>query len=60
MKVEGSLGCNDRKMVEFRVLRTKRNTTVLDLRTTDLGISKDLLSRVPLDKALKGRGAQET
>ncbi|KFM05090.1 hypothetical protein AS27_03707, partial [Aptenodytes forsteri] len=34
--------------------------TALDLRRADFGLFRDLLGRVPWDKALEGRGAQET
>jgi len=33
---------------------------MLDFRRMELGLYKDLLSRFPWDKALEGRGAQES
>ncbi|GAB0208438.1 hypothetical protein GRJ2_003309500 [Grus japonensis] len=62
VKLKGSLGCNDHKMVEFRILRAARRArsklTALDFRRADLGLFRDLLGRIPWDKALEGRGAQ--
>jgi len=61
VKVKGSLGCSDHRMVEFKILRAVRRVhsklATLDFRRAD-GL-KDLLGRIPWDKALEGRGAQE-
>ncbi|GAB0195100.1 hypothetical protein GRJ2_001975300 [Grus japonensis] len=46
VKLKGSLGCSDHKMVEFR--------------RVDFGLFRDLLGRIPWDKALEGRGAQDS
>ncbi|GAB0209349.1 hypothetical protein GRJ2_003400600 [Grus japonensis] len=62
VKLKGSLGCSDHKMVEFKILRAARRVhsklTTLDFRRADFGLSRDLLGRVPWDKAPEGRGAQ--
>ncbi|GAB0209154.1 hypothetical protein GRJ2_003381100 [Grus japonensis] len=64
VKLKGSLGCSDHKMVEFRILRAARRAhsklTTLDLRRADFGLLRDLLGRIPWEKALEGRGAQES
>ncbi|GAB0179465.1 hypothetical protein GRJ2_000411800 [Grus japonensis] len=64
MKLKGSLGCSDHEMVEFRILRTARRArsklATLDFRRADFGLFRDLLGRVPWDKALEGRGAQDS
>ncbi|GAB0210120.1 mitochondrial enolase superfamily member 1 [Grus japonensis] len=64
VKLKGSLGCSDHKMVEFRILRAARRAhsklTALDFRRADFGLLRDLLGRIPWDKALEGRGAQES
>ncbi|GAB0180661.1 mitochondrial enolase superfamily member 1 [Grus japonensis] len=64
VKLKGSLGCSDHKMVEFRILRAARRAhsklTTLDFRRADFGLFRDLLGRIPWDKALEGRGAQDS
>ncbi|GAB0179159.1 hypothetical protein GRJ2_000381200 [Grus japonensis] len=64
VKLKGSLGCSDHEMVEFRILRAVRRVrsklTTLDFRRADFGLFRDLLGRVPWDKALEGRGAQDS
>ncbi|GAB0208721.1 hypothetical protein GRJ2_003337800 [Grus japonensis] len=64
VKLKGSLGCSDHEMVEFRILRTARRAhsklTTLDFRRADFGLFRDLLGRIPWDKALEGRGAQDS
>ncbi|GAB0204946.1 mitochondrial enolase superfamily member 1 [Grus japonensis] len=51
-------------MVEFRILRAVRRAlsklTTLDFRRADFGLFRDLLGRIPWDKALEGRGAQDS
>ena len=63
VKVKGSLGCSDHKMVEFKILRAERRVrsklATLDFRRADFGLLRDLLSRMSWDKALEGKGAQE-
>ncbi|GAB0185376.1 hypothetical protein GRJ2_001002900 [Grus japonensis] len=63
-KLKGSLACSDHKMVEFKILRaacrTHSKLTTLDFRRTDFGLFRDLLGRVPWDKALEGRGTQDS
>ncbi|GAB0208867.1 mitochondrial enolase superfamily member 1 [Grus japonensis] len=64
VKLKGSLGCSDHEMVEFRILRAARRAcsklTTLDFRRADFGLFWDLLGSVPWDKALEGRGAQDS
>jgi len=64
VKVKGSLGCSDHEMVEFKILRVARGVRsklpTLDFRRADFGLIEDLLGRIPWDKALEGRGAQES
>ncbi|KAK4832375.1 hypothetical protein QYF61_022230 [Mycteria americana] len=61
---KGSLGCSDHERVEFKILRALRRVhsklTALGFRRADFGLFRDLLGRVPWDKALEGRGAQES
>ena len=63
-KLKGSLGCSDHEMVEFKIVRAERRVhsklIALDFRRADFGLLRDLLGRVPQDKVLKGRGAQES
>ncbi|GAB0202710.1 hypothetical protein GRJ2_002736600 [Grus japonensis] len=64
VKLKGSLGCSDHEMVEFRILRAARRAlsklTTLDFSRADFGLFRDLLGRKPWDKALEGRGAQDS
>ncbi|GAB0203411.1 hypothetical protein GRJ2_002806700 [Grus japonensis] len=64
VKLRGSLGCSDHEMVEFRILRAARRAcsklTTLDFRRADFGLFGDLLGRIPWDKVLEGRGAQDS
>ncbi|GAB0204721.1 hypothetical protein GRJ2_002937700 [Grus japonensis] len=64
VKLKGSLGCSDHDMVEFKILRAARRVhsklTTPDFKRADFGLFRDLLGRVPWDKALEGRGAQES
>ncbi|GAB0189075.1 hypothetical protein GRJ2_001372800 [Grus japonensis] len=64
VKLKGSLGCSDHETVEFKICRAARRAhsklTTLDLRRADFGLFRDFLGRVPWDKALEGRGAQES
>ncbi|GAB0191898.1 nucleoside diphosphate kinase 6 [Grus japonensis] len=47
VKLEGSLGCSDCEMVEFKILRAARRArsklTALDFRRADLGLFRGLL-----------------
>ncbi|GAB0209109.1 mitochondrial enolase superfamily member 1 [Grus japonensis] len=51
-------------MVEFRILRGRSRAmsriTTLDFRRANFGLFKDLLGRIPWDRALEGKGAQES
>lgn len=58
MKVKSSLRCSDHKMVEFRIMRG-RSRTKSKIISLDFGLCRDLLGRVPSDKAVEGRGVQE-
>ncbi|GAB0176134.1 hypothetical protein GRJ2_000078600 [Grus japonensis] len=64
VKLKGSLDCSDHEMVEFKILRAVRRAhsklTTLDCRRADFGLFRDLLGRVSWDKALEGRGAQDS
>ncbi|GAB0176205.1 hypothetical protein GRJ2_000085700 [Grus japonensis] len=64
VKLKGSLGCSDHEMMEFKILRAARRVhsklTTLDFRRADFGLFRDLLGRVPWDKVLEGRGAQDS
>jgi len=64
VKLKSSLGLSDHEMMEFKKLKATRRAhsklTTLDFRKADIGLFRDLLSRVSWDKALEGRGAQET
>ncbi|GAB0181491.1 hypothetical protein GRJ2_000614400 [Grus japonensis] len=64
VKLKGSLGCSDHGMVEFKILRAARRAhsklTTLDFRRAEFGLFGDSLGRVPWDKALEGRGAQDS
>ncbi|GAB0205044.1 mitochondrial enolase superfamily member 1 [Grus japonensis] len=64
VKLKDSLGCSDHEMVEFKILRAARTAhsklTSLDFRRADFGLFRDLLGRVPWDKVLEGREAQDS
>ncbi|GAB0205257.1 hypothetical protein GRJ2_002991300 [Grus japonensis] len=64
LKLKGSLGCSDHKMVEFKILwaarRVQSKLTTLDFSRADSGLFRDLLGRVPWEKALEGRGAPDS
>ncbi|GAB0178545.1 mitochondrial enolase superfamily member 1 [Grus japonensis] len=63
VKLKGSLGCSDHEMVESKILRAARRAhsklTALDFKREDFGFFRHLLGRVPGDKGLEGRGAQD-
>ena len=64
VKLQGSLGCSDHEIVEFKIVRAARRMhsklTTLDFRRADFGLFSNLLGRVAWDTALEGRGAQES
>ncbi|GAB0208385.1 mitochondrial enolase superfamily member 1 [Grus japonensis] len=64
VKLKGSLGCSDHEMVEVKILRAARRAhrklTTLDFRRAGFGLFRDLLGRIPWDKALEGRGARDS
>jgi len=63
VKLKGSLGCSGHETVDFKILRAAGRAhiklTSLDFGREDFGLFGDLLSRVPQDKALEGRGTQK-
>ena len=63
VRLKGSLGCSDREMMEFKVLRAARKVhsklTALDFRKADVGLFRDPLGKVPWGKALEGRGPKK-
>ena len=63
VKLEGSLGCSDHEMVQFRMLSAARREhsrlTTLDFRRADFGFLGHLLCGVPWDRALQERGSKE-
>ncbi|GAB0205499.1 hypothetical protein GRJ2_003015500 [Grus japonensis] len=63
VKLKGSLGCRDHEMVEFKTLRAARRVhsklTTMDFRRADFGLSRDLLGRMPWDKALEEEGPKK-
>ena len=58
----GSLVCSDLRMVKFKfisaVRRVYNKPTTLDFSRAHFGLSMDLLSRVPHDRALEDNRAQ--
>ncbi|GAB0187546.1 hypothetical protein GRJ2_001219900 [Grus japonensis] len=64
VKLKGSVGCSDHETMEFKILRAARRAhsklTALDFRRADFGLFRDLLGRILWDKALEGRGAQDS
>jgi len=64
VKVGGRLGCSDHEMVEFRILcggsRVISRIKTLDFKRANYGLFKELLGGIPWDRALEGRGGQES
>jgi len=64
VKVKGRLGCSNHEIVEFKIPRAERRVhsklASLNFRRADFGLLRDLLGRILWDKALEGRGAQES
>lgn len=62
VKLKGSLSCSSQELVEFKILgATKRlhsKLSALDFRRAESGLFKELLSRLPWNKALEEKGAQ--
>ena len=61
---QGSLGCSEPEMVEFRILRGRskgnsKNAT-MDFRRADFGLSRDLLGSITGHMALERRDIQES
>ena len=60
MKIKAALAAVT--MVEFRILRAQRvrsKLKTLAIRRADFGLFKDLLRKVPWDKALERRGSKK-
>jgi len=61
VKLKGSVGCGNHEIMEFKILgavrRMHSKLITLNFRRADFGLFRDLLGRVPWDKALEGRGA---
>jgi len=57
-------GCSDHEMVKLKILRVVRRAhsklPTLDIRRADFGFFGDLLHRIPWDKPMKEREAQES
>jgi len=64
VKIKGSYGCSDLEIVEFKILRAAwrahSKLTIQYFRRADLGLFRDLLGRISWDKAMEGRGPQES
>lgn len=64
MKPKGNFGCSDYEMMEFKIHRAvgrmHSRLAALHFRSADFGPFRELLGRVPWNKALEGRGAQES
>ncbi|GAB0192596.1 hypothetical protein GRJ2_001724900 [Grus japonensis] len=64
VKLKGSFDYSDHEMVEFKILRAVRRAhsklTALDFSRADFGFFRDLLGRIPWDKVLEGREAQDS
>lgn len=64
MKVKSNLGCSDHEIVEFKILkgmeRGKKPRSQPWTSGEQTGLFRDLLGRVPWDKALEGRGGRES
>jgi len=63
VKLKGSLGCSEHEKTEFKFLRAVSSAhskfTTLDFKRAYSDLFRNLLGRVPWDKALEGRGAHE-
>lgn len=62
VKFKGNLGCSDHETVQFKILRAARRvhsklSTVIFSRT-DFSLFRNMLDRIPWNKALEKRGAQ--
>lgn len=64
MKVGGSPGCSDHKVVENPVLREEkaanRRSTTMDYRIADFGLLKDLLGRMMQEMVMERKADQES
>ena len=64
MKLKSSLGCSDHEMVQLWIQGAARREhsqlITLTFGRGDFGLFRDLLDRVQRDKALEGKGSQES
>ena len=64
VKLKGSLGCSDHEIAELMILRAPKSVhsrlAALDIRRADFDLFGDSLGRVPWNKSLEGREAQES
>lgn len=64
VKAEISLGCSGHEIVEFRILRRGSRAEIKimthDIRRADFGLAGICSDRLPWNKALNGKGGQES
>jgi len=64
VKTGGSLGCSDRSLVEFAVLRrksqVKSEVRTLNFRNVNFQLFKQLVNRSLWETALRGKGAEQS
>lgn len=64
VKLEGSFGCSDHKMMEFKILRVSKKVcsqlTTLDFKRAEFKLFRELHGRATWDKALERREAQDS
>lgn len=64
VKVEGSLGCSDHKMLEFKIprggSRAKSRTATLNFKTANFDLFRDLTGGIPWARTLEGKGVEES
>ena len=61
--LQGSPGCGEHEMVELEMVRAVRrmpeNVSALELTGVDLSVFKDLVGRMPWDRAVESRVGQD-
>ena len=64
VKIGGSLGCSDRALVEFVILKNaglaKSRARTLCFRRANFWLLKELLSGIPWETVLKGTGTEQS
>jgi len=64
VKVEGSLGCSDHEMVEFKILcgrsKAKSSIATLDFWRANFNLFWDLLGGISWARVLEGKGTHES